>query len=115
LILRTDENAYVTFEMIEDAFPSYLRSHFSLTALKRQKMNYVAYLPFFRGPQHHAPAYWRVADLITWLPCRFPPLPLRAFEDFAANLRRLALREPPLTPTRKSAAGYPAGRHRARK
>lgn len=99
------DGGFATFELIDAAFPFYLRGYFSLASLKRQKFNRAAFLPYFKNSKHHAPAYWRVGDLLAWFPRRFPQLPARDAVLFAVNLREVALSDPPLTPTRPSRAG----------
>lgn len=102
-----EDGGFVTFDQIDAAFPFYMKGHFTPASLRRHRYYPGAFLPYYRGSKHHAPLYWRTSDLVAWLPRKFPQLPASAVEIFAANLREVALKEAPLTPTHASRAGRP--------
>ena len=100
-------DTFVTFAEFNLAVPYYMRSFFSVAALKRERFNKRVPLEFFRAPRHHCEPYWRTSEMISWFFKRFAVLPLDSLAEFERSLRRLAVREPPLSPKRTSKAGRP--------
>jgi hypothetical protein len=100
--MQKDEQTYVTANMIREAAPSRLWQRFSLAFLLSQRRNPVRFLASHRGQRHHAPHYFRVHDVLTWWALRYPQYD---YASFAKNLRKLALKAPPLEPVKPSKAG----------
>lgn len=98
-----DENLYVVFADVREAMPYYLRANYSKVQLIRQRYNSEFFLPYHRARTHHAPHFWRVADLLRWFE-NFP-LPPGDYDSFARELRARASATPPTKPSRPSAAG----------
>ena len=109
--MNNSQPRYATFDIFRWVLPEQLKDYFTEASLQRERYNRIA-LRYEKAPGHHTAPAWQVDRLIEFLKWRYPELAPETIAKMSEALNRLALRELPSKPRRKSNAGRrPKQRH----